>query len=101
MLLSTIKFISGFPTVRNHYATCDSFSCCKAVINRSYIAGYVTRHDAAPTEDDLLDVTTFYYKDFGGFTSSLDRGNLNVPTDKADKAYILHDSFQLCEKQYL
>ena len=48
-----------------------------------HIAGYVTRRDPAPTEDDLLDVTTFYYKDFGGFTSSLDRGNLNVPTDKA------------------
>ena len=48
-----------------------------------HIASYVTRHDASPTEDDLLDVTTFYHKDFGGFTSSLDRGNLKVPTDKA------------------
>ena len=48
-----------------------------------HIAGYVTRRDPAPSEDELLDVTTFYYKKFGGYTSSLDRGNLNVPTDKA------------------
>ena len=48
-----------------------------------HIAGYVTRKDPAPSEEELLDVTTFYYKEFGGYTSSLDRGQLNVPTDRA------------------
>ena len=39
-----------------------------------HVAGYVTRKDPAPSEEELFDVTTFYYKEFGGYTSSLDRG---------------------------
>ena len=48
-----------------------------------YIAGYVTRHDAETNEESLLGVTTFYHQEFGGYTDSLDRGGLNIPSDKA------------------
>ena len=48
-----------------------------------HIAGYVTRKDPAPTEDDMLDVTTFYFQKFGGYVDDYDQGHLNFPTDMA------------------
>ena len=48
------------------------------------MAGYVTRHDDL-SEDDLLEVTMFYFQKYGSFTSSLDRGGMKVPTDKAGR----------------
>ena len=48
-----------------------------------HIAGYVTRKDPAPTEEEMLDVTTFYHQKYGGYVDDYDRGQLNIPTDKA------------------
>ena len=48
-----------------------------------YIAGYVTRKDEELPEKDLLDVTTFYFEKYGSYTDELDRGQLNIPTDRA------------------
>ena len=48
-----------------------------------YIAGYVTRKDAEMTEDELLDQTSFYYEKFGDYLNSLDRGCLNIPSDRS------------------
>ena len=66
-----------------------------------HIAGYVTRKDLDMSDEDLFDITTFYYDKFGGFTDELDRGHLNVPTDAAVQwsffAYIL---FQ-CVKDFI
>ena len=47
-----------------------------------HIAGYVTRKDV-PTEEELFNTTTFYFKKYGDYTKSMDRVFLNVPTDKA------------------
>ena len=43
-----------------------------------HIAGYVTRNDAENENE-----TTFYYEMHGGFTESLNRGGLKIPTDSA------------------
>ena len=43
-----------------------------------HIAGYVVRHD-----DENVDGTKFYFKNFGSFTSYLNRGKLNIPGDSA------------------
>lgn len=43
-----------------------------------YIAGYVTRKDT-----DEEGQTHFYYAEFGQYTDTLDRGGLNVPSDRA------------------
>ena len=70
----------------------------------SHIAGYVTRHDEEEDETELLNVTTFYFKKYGSFTNSLDRGGLKVPTDSACQwtffAYILFNAVkdQVCRK---
>ena len=48
-----------------------------------HIAGYVTRNDPDTSEEELFDVTTFYYEKSGGYTEQLDRGQLNIPTDCA------------------
>ena len=48
-----------------------------------YIAGYVTRKDTELYDVSVLDRTTFYHEKFGGYTDSLDRGGLNIPSDKA------------------
>lgn len=48
-----------------------------------YIAGYVTRHDAAADEASSLDMTTFYYERYGAYTADMDRGGLKVPSDRA------------------
>ena len=48
-----------------------------------YIAGHVTRKDREVTENELLEQTIFYYKKYGKYTDSVDRGGLNVPSDCA------------------
>ena len=48
-----------------------------------YIAGYITRKDPEVDEVSLLGLTSFYFQKFGGYTDSLDRGGLNVPSDRA------------------
>ena len=49
----------------------------------AHIAGYVTHNDPDISEEELFDVTTFYYDKSGGYTEQLDRGQLNIPTDCA------------------
>ena len=48
-----------------------------------YIAGYITRHDPEYSEEELLEVTTFYSTKYGNYTGELDRGHLNVPDDRS------------------
>ena len=48
-----------------------------------HIAGYATRKDSELSEDDLLNVTTFYATKYGSFTDKIDRGQLNIPHDRA------------------
>ena len=48
-----------------------------------YIAGYATRKDDELSEDEMLSVTTFYATKYGSFTDRLDRGQLNIPHDRA------------------
>ena len=48
-----------------------------------YIAGYVTRKDDELSEDEMLNVTTFYARKYGPYTDRLDRGQLNIPNDRA------------------
>ena len=48
-----------------------------------HIAGYVTRNDPTPSEEELLELTTFYSLMYSGYTSHLDRGGLNIPSDKS------------------
>ena len=50
-----------------------------------HIAGYATRNDPAPSDIEMLDVTTFYAKKYGDFTDRLDRGQLNIPHDRASQ----------------
>lgn len=47
-----------------------------------HIAGYVTRHDVL-TDEELFNCTSFYFQKYGTYTKTLDRGGMNVPTDKA------------------
>ena len=46
-----------------------------------YIAGYVTRKDGPLSDEDLLNDTGFYYREYGDFVKKLDRGSLNIPLD--------------------
>ena len=48
-----------------------------------YVAGYATRKHAAPSEDEMLGVTTFYPQKYGGYVDEFDRVQLNIPTDTA------------------
>ena len=48
-----------------------------------YIAGYVTRNDGEVDDETLFDQTTFYHQEFGSYTDALDRGGLNIPSDRA------------------
>ena len=48
-----------------------------------YIAGYVTQKDDQMSENELLSVTTFYHKKYGGYVDSMDRGGSKIPTDSA------------------
>ena len=48
-----------------------------------HIAGYVTRNDVEPSDTELLSRTTFYSLKYGDYTDRLDRGQLNIPHDKA------------------
>ena len=48
-----------------------------------HIAGYDTRKDPQPSDVEMLDVTTFYATKYGTFTNHLDRGQLNIPHDRA------------------
>jgi hypothetical protein len=48
-----------------------------------YIAGYVTRKDPELDEVSQLGQTTFYFEKFGQYTNSLDRGGLNIPSDRS------------------
>lgn len=54
-----------------------------------YVAGYVTRKDKELDEMSLLEQTTFYYQKYGDYTNSLDRGGLNIPSDRACQWTIL------------
>ena len=47
-----------------------------------HVAGYVTRNDDV-TDDDLFEGDMKYYRKYGAFTQSIDRGGLNVPSDTA------------------
>lgn len=47
-----------------------------------HVAGYVTRKDEL-TEEQLFEVQSQYYQEYGSFTQSLDRGGLKVPSDTA------------------
>ena len=44
-----------------------------------------TRNDPAPSDIEMLDVTTFYAKIYGDLTDRLDRGQLNIPHDRASQ----------------
>ena len=46
-----------------------------------HIAGYLSRKDEM-SEQSLMECTTFYYEKYGSFTKDIDRGGLNVPSDK-------------------
>ena len=46
-----------------------------------HIAGYLSRKDEM-SEHSLMECTTFYYEKYGSFTKDIDRGGLNVPSDK-------------------
>ena len=46
-----------------------------------YIAGYVSRKDGPLTDEDLLNDTGFYYRQYADFVKKLDRGSLNIPLD--------------------
>ena len=48
-----------------------------------HIAGYATRKDAEPSDTEMLSRTTFYSSKYGDYTDRLDRGQLNIPHDKA------------------
>ena len=48
-----------------------------------HIAGYATRKDVEPSDTEMLSRTTFYSKKYGDYTDRLDRGQLNIPHDKA------------------
>ena len=48
-----------------------------------YIAGYITRNDLELDERTRLGQTSFYFEKYGEFTKSMDRGVLNVPSDRA------------------
>lgn len=47
-----------------------------------YIAGYVTYKNQV-SENELLHQTNFYHQKYGQYTDSLDRGGLNIPSDRA------------------
>ena len=47
-------------------------------------AGYVTRKDIM-SEDELFETTSFYASKFGQYTDMLDRGNLKVPSNRANQ----------------
>ena len=47
-----------------------------------HVAGYVTRNDDV-ADDDLFEVDMKYYRKYGTFTQSIDRGGLNLPSDTA------------------
>lgn len=72
-----------------------------------YIAGYITRKD--PEEDELsqLDQTTFYFQQFGKYTDSLDRGGLNIPSDRACQwtifCYVLFNVVKasVCQRSFM
>lgn len=46
-----------------------------------YIAGYLVRNDDM-SETELFESTTFYHQSYGTYLDDLDRGGLQVPTDK-------------------
>ena len=48
-----------------------------------YIAGYITRNNPELSEMDMLIQTTFYHQKYGNYLNSLDRGQLNIPSDCA------------------
>ena len=48
-----------------------------------YIAGYVTRKDPELDEISQLGQTTCYFHKFGQYTDALDKGGLNIPSDRA------------------
>ena len=48
-----------------------------------HIAGYITRKDDPLEDEELFDTSTLYAAKFGKYTSELDRGLLNIPTDRA------------------
>ena len=66
--------------------------CKQALV---YIAGYVTRRDT-----DKEGETHFYHEEFGQYTDTLDRGGLNVPSDKACQwsiyCYIVYNVVKDC-----
>ena len=77
--------------------------CSETMMSLVHIAGYVTRKDI-PTEEELFDTTTFYYRKHGDYTKSMDRGLLNIPSDKASQwtvfCYLLFNAVKdkVCRK---
>ena len=45
-----------------------------------YVSGYVTRKDT-PSEDELMNDTSFYFNEYGDYLRQADRGGLNIPLD--------------------
>ena len=78
--------------------------CRETKMSLVHIAGYVTRRDGELSEEELLNVTMFYFKEFGDYTKKLDRGGLNVPTDNICQwtffCYMIFNSVknQVCRK---
>ena len=57
-------------------STLEDKMCRETKMSLVHMAGYVTRNDAEESEDDLLEVTTFYFQKYGDYTKKLDRGCL-------------------------
>ena len=85
-------------------STLEDKMCRETKMSLVHMAGYVTRNDAEESEDDLLEVTTFYFQKYGDYTKKLDRGCLNIPNYVACQwtcfCYILFNSVkdQVCRK---
>ena len=78
--------------------------CRETKMSLVHMAGYVSRKDKELSEDEMLDVTTFYFQKYGEYTKKLDRGGLNIPSDKICQwtffSYILFNAVKdhVCRK---
>ena len=85
-------------------STLEERMCLETKMSLVHMAGYVTRNDEEETEENLLEMTTFYFQRYGDYTKELDRGFLNIPSDCACQwtfyCYILFNSVKdrVCRK---
>lgn len=93
----TMKIFDSMPDLEDKI-------CRETKMSLVHMAGYVSRKDQELSEDEMLDVTTFYFQKYGDYTQKLDRGGLNIPSDKicqwAFFSYILFNSVKdnVCRK---